>query len=47
MKSNKTPGIDGITSEFLKVFWGKIEYFVMEETVAFIEVVYLLQCVNA
>ena len=30
MKSNKTPGIDGITSEFLKVFWGKIKYFVME-----------------
>ena len=30
MKSNKTLGIDGITSEFLKVFWGKIKYFVME-----------------
>ena len=30
MESNKTPGIDGITSEFLKVFWGKIKYFVME-----------------
>ena len=27
---NKTPGIDGITSEFLKVFSGKIKYFVME-----------------
>ena len=22
--SSKTPGIDGITSEFLKVFWGKM-----------------------
>ena len=22
MKNNKTPGIDGITAEFLKVFWG-------------------------
>ena len=30
MKSNKTPGVDGITSEFLKVFWGKIKYFVMD-----------------
>ena len=28
MKHNKTPGIDGITTEFLKVFWGKFKYFV-------------------
>ena len=25
MKHNKTPGIDGITSEFLKVFWVKLK----------------------
>ena len=30
MKQNKTPGIDGITAEFLKVFWGKMKYFVTE-----------------
>ena len=30
MKSNKTPGIDGITSEFLKVFWGRLKNFVTE-----------------
>ena len=30
MKSNKTPGIDGITSEFLKIFWGKLKHFVTE-----------------
>ena len=30
MKSNKTPGIDGITSEFLKVFWGKLKYYVVQ-----------------
>ena len=29
MKSNKTPGIDGITSEFLKFFWGKLKYYVV------------------
>ena len=28
MKSNKTPGIDGITAEFLKVFWGNLKYFI-------------------
>ena len=28
MKSNKTPGIDGITAEFLKVFLGKLKYFI-------------------
>ena len=30
MKSNKTPGIDGISSEFLKVFWAKLKHFVTE-----------------
>ena len=30
MKPNKTPGIDGITAEFLKVFWGKLKYFITE-----------------
>ena len=30
MKSIKTPSIDWIISEFLKFFWGKIKYFVME-----------------
>ena len=28
MKPNKSPGIDGITAEFLKVFWGKLKYFI-------------------
>ena len=28
MKCNKTPGIDGISSEFLKVFWSKMKYFI-------------------
>ena len=28
MKSNKTPGIDGITTEFLKVFWQKLKYII-------------------
>ena len=28
MKHNKTPGIDGITAEFLKVFWGKLKFFI-------------------
>ena len=28
MKNNKTPGIDGITSEFLKVFWGRLKYVI-------------------
>ena len=27
MKNNKSPGIDGITAEFLKVFWGKLKFF--------------------
>ena len=29
MKHNKTPAIDGITSEFLKVFWVRLKYFVV------------------
>ena len=28
MKNNKAPGIDGITSEFLKVFWGRLKYII-------------------
>ena len=28
MKSNKSPGIDGITSEFLKVFWQSLRQFI-------------------
>ena len=28
MKHNKTPGMDGITTEFLKFFWAKLKYFV-------------------
>lgn len=27
-KNNKTPGVDGITSEFLKVFWGRLKYII-------------------
>ena len=27
-KHNKTPGMDGITSEFLKVFWKKFKFFI-------------------
>ena len=29
MKHNKSPGIDGITAEFLKVFWCKLKYFIV------------------
>ena len=29
MKHNKTPGIDGITVEFLKVFWGSLKYYIL------------------
>ena len=29
MKNNKCPGIDGFPSEFFKVFWGKLKYFVL------------------
>ena len=28
MKNNKTPGIDGIPADFLKVFWPQLKYFV-------------------
>ena len=28
MKNNKSPGMDGISSEFLKVFWGKLKFLV-------------------
>ena len=28
MKSNKSPGIDGFTSEFFKVFYSKLQYFI-------------------
>ena len=28
MKHNKSPGMDGITCEFLKVFWGKLKFFI-------------------
>ena len=27
MKNNKSPGIDGLSSEFFKVFWGKLKHF--------------------
>ena len=29
MKHNKKPGIDGITVEFLKVFWGSLKYYIL------------------
>ena len=29
MKNNKSPGTDGFSSEFFKVFWKKIGIFVM------------------
>ena len=28
MKHNKTPGMDGLTSEFLKLFWAKLKFLV-------------------
>ena len=28
MKNNKSPGIDGISADFLKVFWGKLKYHI-------------------
>ena len=29
MKSNKSPGIDGITVQFVKVFWRQLKYFII------------------
>ena len=29
MKSSKSPGIDGITVEFVKVFWRQVKYFII------------------
>ena len=29
MKNNKCPGVDGFPAEFLKIFWGRIKYFVL------------------
>ena len=29
MKSNKSPGIDGITVKFVKVFWRQLKYFII------------------
>ena len=28
MKNNKSPGIDGLSAEFFKVFWGKLKYLI-------------------
>ena len=28
MKNNKSPGIDGITADFLKVFWRQLKIFI-------------------
>ena len=30
MKSNKSPGIDGITVEFVKVFWRQLKHFIIK-----------------
>ena len=29
MKNSKSPGIDGISVDFLKVFWGKLKFFIV------------------
>ena len=29
-KHNKTPGIDGLPSEFLKVFWSRLKFFILK-----------------
>ena len=29
MKNNKTPGIDGFTSELFEVFYSKLQYFII------------------
>ena len=42
MKNNKSPGIDGISADFLKVFWGKLKYHIkMELTTHMLKVHYL------
>ena len=28
MKNNKTPGLDGLPADFLKVFWKRLKFFV-------------------
>ena len=28
MKNNKSPGIDGISADFIKVFWNKLKFFI-------------------
>ena len=28
MKNNKSPGIDGISADFIKVFWHKLKFFI-------------------
>ena len=28
MKNNKTPGLDGLPADFLKIFWKRLKYFV-------------------
>ena len=38
MKNNKTPGIDGISADFLKVFWDHLKYFVAFLMVLFVTV---------
>ena len=30
MKNNKTPGIDGFPSEFLKMFWCKLKFLILK-----------------
>jgi hypothetical protein len=30
MKSNKAPGLDGLTVEFYREFWGKVRFFLID-----------------
>jgi hypothetical protein len=30
MKSNKVPGLDGLTVEFYREFWGKVNFFLID-----------------
>jgi hypothetical protein len=30
MKSNKAPGLDGLTVEFYREFWGKVNFFLID-----------------